>query len=244
MKAHVDFMMQGTDDEVFNKFIYNYMPHKDDAKQQILKQVQKTPLYYMIPNQLFDEKGRVKSVVGNIKTDLEGHIVLHISQSMQISYVFMRAIIKEAIHKKIFTVEKIIDFLKNTPIIEKERFGIIEKGLNAYFNNDFLTCIHLLIPQIENAVRNIIDMSGSSSLKPQKNGKGFQLRTFDDILRDNIIETSLGDDFANYLRILLTDQRGWNLRNDVCHGIAPIALFNQKTADRILHALVCLGVIR
>lgn len=244
MKAYVDFMMQGTDDEIYQKFAYKYIPDKEDAKQQILKQVQNAPLYYMFPNQLLDEKGRVKSVVGNIDTDLEGHIVLHISQSMQISYVFMRAIIQEAISRNIFTTEKIVDFLKSTPIIENSRYEIIKQGLNAYLNNDYISCIHLLIPQIENAIRNIIDMSGSSSLKPQKNGKGFQLRTFDDILRDNIIEASLGDDFSNYLRILFTDQRGWNLRNDVCHGIAPITLFNQMTADRILHALLCLGVIR
>lgn len=244
MREYVDFMMQGSDNDIFHKFTYKYIPNKDDAKQQLLKQVQNAPLYYMFPNQLFDEKGRVKSVIGNIDTDLEGHLVLHISQSMQISYIFMRTIIQEGINKKVFTVVKIIDFLKNTPIIEQDRFDIIEQGLNAYFNNDFLSCIHLLIPQIENAVRNIIDMSGSSSLKPQRNRKGFQLRTFDDILRDNIIETSLGDDFANYLRILFTDQRGWNLRNDVCHGIAPLTLFNQMVADRILHALLCLGVIR
>ena len=64
------------------------------------------------------------------------------------------------------------------------------------------------------------------------------------MLRDPIAIQLLTDDFANYLRILLTDNRGWNLRNDICHGIASPQLFNKMTSDRIIHALLCFGVFR
>ena len=245
MDTYLEFMLDGnTDEDFFNKFTYKYIPNKEDAKAQILKQVKASPFYYMFPNQLFDDKGRVKSIIGNIDDDLEGHIVLHISQNLITSYVFMRTVIQKGNEKSIFTCEKIIDFLHNTPIIDEGRFELIKRGLDAYFSNDYITCIHVLIPQIENAIRNIIELSGGSTLKMAKNGKGFQLRTFDDILRDPIIETTLGVDFVNYLRILFTDQRGWNLRNDVCHGIAIEGLFNQMVADRVLHGLICLGVIK
>ncbi|MGB0789569.1 MAG: DUF4209 domain-containing protein, partial [Marinirhabdus sp.] len=40
----------------------------------------------------------------------------------------------------------------------------------------------------------------------------FQLKTFDDILRDEIVKQVLGEDIQIYLRVLFTDQRGWNLR--------------------------------
>ena len=45
--------------------------------------------------------------------------------------------------------------------------------------------MHLLIPQIENAIRNIIELSGGSTIKSQKGNKGFQLKTFDELLRDS-----------------------------------------------------------
>jgi hypothetical protein len=115
--------------------------------------------------------------------------------------------------------------------------------LNAYFCEDYLVAIHLLIPQIEEAIRNLIEYSGGNVLKPSRNG-GYQLRTFDDLLRDDLIERGLGENFANYFRILFTDQRGWNLRNEVCHGMANPNRFDAQTADRVIHGLLCLGLIK
>ena len=82
------------------------------------------------------------------------------------------------------------------------------KGLEAYFNQDYLVALHLLIPQLEEAIRNILEIGNIPTLKPNKSGNGFQLRILDDMLRDPIAIQLLTDDFANYLRILLTDTRG------------------------------------
>jgi hypothetical protein len=35
------------------------------------------------------------------------------------------------------------------------------------------------------------------------------------------VKQCFGDNLSFYFRILLTDQRGWNMRNNVCHGISP-----------------------
>ena len=90
----------------------------------------------------------------------------------------------------------------------------------------------------------MLEIENIPTLKPNKSGNGFQLRILDDVLRDPTVNQLLTTDFANYLRILLTDNRGWNLRNDICHGIASPDLFNKMTADRIIHSLLCFGVFR
>jgi hypothetical protein len=141
-----------------------------------------------------------------------------------------------------FNKNEVLKFIEETPVINQERKRIIERGLEAYFVGDYLVAIHLIIPQIEEAIRNIIEAGGGNVMKLSKNGT-YQLRTFDEILRDKIITKSLGEDFATYFRVLFTDPRGWNLRNDVCHGIADEEVFNSDTADRVLHALLCLGII-
>jgi hypothetical protein len=55
---------------------------------------------------------------------------------------------------------------------------------------------------------------------------------------------SLGENVAHYFRVLFTDQRGWNIRNDVCHGITPLAGFSPQMMDRIFHALLVLALLR
>lgn len=198
----------------------------------------------MIPQSIFDERGRVKAVVGGIGTDLEGNLIVHISMSMKFNAIFLNAVIEEGKQRGIFTKENILSFITKSPAIKTERIPIITKGLEAYFNQDYLVALHLLIPQLEEAIRNILEIGNIPTLKPNKSGNGFQLRILDDMLRDPIAIQLLTDDFANYLRILLTDNRGWNLRNDICHGIASPQLFNKMTSDRIIHALLCFGVFR
>jgi hypothetical protein len=50
---------------------------------------------------------------------------------------------------------------------------------------------------------------------------------------------------APYFQVLFTDQRGWNIRNDVCHGISPVQAFSWPSlTDRIFHALLILATMR
>lgn len=239
-KEYINEMTSGTKEEVLEKFIIQYIPNKEDLEKQLLNTSKNAPLFALCPIQLYDYKGRPISKIGNIEYDLDGNLALHISKTLNFSAVFLHATIQENINKKNFSKENIMHFLQDCPLFENDRQEIISRGIDAYFNNDYLTMLHLLIPQIENAVRNIVELSGHSSLKRQKNNNGFQLKTFEELLGDDAV-LSIGKDFAYYLRIVFTDQRGWNLRNLLCHGIAPMAFFNQMTADRVFHTLICIG---
>lgn len=242
-KEYINEMTSGTKEEVLGKFIIQYIPNKEDLEKQLLNISKNAPLFALCPTQLYDYKGRPISKIGNIEDDLDGNLALHISETLNFSAVFLHATIQENINKKNFSKENIMHFLQDCPLFENDRREIISRGIDAYFNNDYLTMLHLLIPQIENAVRNIVELSGHSSLKRQRNNNGFQLKTFEELLGDDAV-LSIGKDFAYYLRIVFTNQRGWNLRNSLCHGIAPMAFFNQMTADRVFHTLICIGSLR
>ena len=54
----------------------------------------------------------------------------------------------------------------------------------------------------------------------------------------------MGEDITNYLRNLLTDQYGWNIRNQLSHGLLGFDSFNAGMADRVVHAFMLLGVFK
>ena len=54
----------------------------------------------------------------------------------------------------------------------------------------------------------------------------------------------MGEDIANYFREVLTDQYGWNIRNQVSHGLLASDSFNFGMADRLIHAFLMLGVFK
>jgi len=242
MEKYISQMMKGDIKKALFRIAIQYIPIKKQVKEQIFDLSKKAPLTFLITQQVQDEKGRVVATIDSLEQDLEGHVVRQISQNLSFSSVFLRAVLNELVDNKGLNKSDILAFLESTPIISKDRFEIIETGLDAYFENNYLVFIHLVIPQIEEAIRNIVEYTGGNVLKPSRGG-GYHLRTFDEILRDELVKSSLGDDFADYFRILFTDQRGWNLRNNVCHGMATPAMFNQQTADRVLHALICIGLI-
>jgi len=50
-----------------------------------------------------------------------------------------------------------------------------------------------------------------------------------------------GDDLVLHLRVLCTDPRGRNFRNDVAHGLLPAQAMNEAAANWLVHAVILLG---
>ncbi len=242
LDKYIDSMVEGDVHVFLDRFVATYIPKKETAKEQIFQLSKNSPMMFLFTTVIQDGKGRPIAKIGSLENDLEGHIVKSISQTLEFSSLFIRLIIEKAQEKLSFSKKEVLDYIK-TPILTENRIPIIEKALDAYFSKDYIVFIHLVIPQIEEAIRGIIEMAGGNVLKEARSG-GYHLRTFDDILRDEIIIDSLGEDFAAYFRIVFTDARGWNTRNNVCHGLSNPKTFDYKVADRLLHSLLCLGLIQ
>jgi hypothetical protein len=221
----------------------NFIPKKDDLENQLNQLSKEAPLHLLFKTVILDYKGRSIATIGSLDDDLSGRIVHQMSQNMRFSSIFLRDIMTSLICKFDLSCQQLIDYLYQSPVFEIERKEIIVAGLQAYLENDSLVATHLLIPQVEETVRNLFERTGGSVLK-QSRGGGFNLKTFDELLRDQKIADLFGEDIVLYLRVLFTDQRGWNLRNDVCHGMVPFNGFGINIADRIIHALLCLALVR
>jgi hypothetical protein len=239
----VEEMTGGSEEEAILRLVVGYLPLRDGIKDQLSKIANDAVLLFLISREIYDRRGRVVASVGSLDDDLEGHIVLQMSENIAISRAFLDAVLSRFVERHCLGASALTQHIRRASVFLSERASIIERGLEAYLNGDHLTAAHVLIPQIENAIRELVELQGAAVLKPGRGG-GFQLKTLDELLRDPIVKSALGDDLALYLRVLLTDQRGWNLRNDVCHGLLPAEAFQKPLTDRLLHALLCLSLIR
>lgn len=242
LDAFINFIVEGEKKQIFHKIIQNFIPKKDEAKERMFETAKSAPLSFMMSTSIQDSKGRVVATIGSLDDDVDGHLIYQLSQSLSYQAFLVRDVFYKITNENILSVEDFIDFIKESPVFEESRIKIIERGIKAYFDQDLIVSIHLLIPQIEEAFRTLIELSGGVVLKKNRGG-GFQLITLDEILRDDIIKQVMGEDTQIYLRVLFTDQRGWNLRNDVCHGMSDINSFSFQSADRILHTILILGTI-
>jgi len=220
-----------------------YIPKREEVIKQLKNLSQVAPLYFLFSREILDRDGRAIATVEPLEKDIDGHVVLQISQNMQITSIILRKTIDALIKKFNLNAKKLVNYFYESPIFDEERREFFIRGIEAYLNGDFLVALHILIPQIEALIRNLAEKIDVPILKPSRSG-GFDYRTLHELLSDEGIINVLGEDMSLYLRVLLTDKRGWNLRNNICHGISKAEDFNQRSADWILHALLCLSLVR
>tara|TARA_Y100000588_G_C14215576_1_gene908672 strand:+ start:96 stop:1904 length:1809 start_codon:yes stop_codon:yes gene_type:complete len=104
------------------------------------------------------------------------------------------------------------------PIVPESRERLLAKALYAGFEFDFSSAVHLLTPQIEHMVRTILKDSDvhTSTL----NAEGIDMECGLSTLLDKPEAAEIFDeDLLFELQIILADQKGPNLRNDVAHGL-------------------------
>jgi len=239
----INNLIEGDLKTALRKVAMAYIPRKGTSYEQLKEYSTHAPLYFLFTQKIVDKEGRLIASVGPLEEDIDGQLVLQISQNMEISSFFLRETLKVLIKKFNLDTKCIMNYLYESPIFDEKRRDFFVQGIEAYLHNDYFVALHILIPQIEALIRNLAKKIGLPVLKPSRSG-AFNYRTLDDLLRDKEIINVLTEDMCLYFRILFTDQRGWNLRNNICHGISQIEDFNQIFADSVFHALLCLAMVK
>jgi hypothetical protein len=243
MENYVNAMLEGDMEVATARIAFHYIPKKDEVAEQIKDLAEKYPISFLFPATIQDHNGRTVAQVGSLEDDFDGHVIRQIAQNMQFSSIFLRKVIDKFITKFSITPDSAITELSKCPLFMNDKADIIKAALEAYFGRNHVVAIHLFIPQIEDAIRKLLELCGGTTYKRARNG-GYHLKTFDEMLRDDFISKSLGEDASLYFQILYTDPRGWNIRNDVCHGISLPNQFCIPVTDRIFHTLLLLSQVR
>jgi len=91
------------------------------------------------------------------------------------------------------------------------------RGVTLHEEGDYWAAAHVLVPQVERAVRLLGRLTGAE-IERITSDSGFRWATLDGLLADQHIRDALGESFATELDALLINAHGWNLRNNVAHG--------------------------
>lgn len=245
-QAEEMFGIKAKDDATrWSNFVFYFITNKSNEEQDLKELAKQHPFVFMMGNRLLDPKGRPMATIGPLEEDLNGNLAMLIVQKMNLNFHFLAMAIHEMLDCKAITVDKIMEnMVMPCPLFEENRYDVIREALQFFMDGKYVLFSHLIIPQIENAICNLVEMSGESSLRPQKSGKGFQLKTLDDLLRMQPVKNAITPDGAYYLQIVLTNQLGLNLRNLMCHGIVAPQYFGYCCAGWLLHVLFLIGMVR
>lgn len=229
-----------------DSFIGYFIPRKEKILKQI--ELEKRSITSMFATFRYIAE-YPSSVVGGLEDDLIGHYMQELSLMCGIYAILMQMCIERMIKSGVWTCENISNEVSKCPILSIESKKFLSKTIAHYFNKEFAEFCYMVIPQIEHLIRHVIQEVDGIVIKEQNDKKGYQVKTLDELLRDPLVDQvyNIGtedDTVSLYLRFLLTNSKGWNLRNRMCHGIEEPTIFeNEKYATHLMHALLFLTKI-
>lgn len=229
-------------DKILISILWNYVPRKAEVQNERNK------------NASLIE--RLPGVVAEVNVDKDGIPVttssgLENENSLLIKWLINRTfpITNNFFSFTIFTLfkeyskseESIASIINGSIFFSNRHKDITIKATKAFFEENYLVAIHLLVPQIEDIIRVILFINGGEIRRPNQYG-GYDKILLHTILENNILLSALGEDLILYLKAILTHRLGYNVRNKLCHGL--LESFSSVIALRLLHIVILLALIK
>jgi uncharacterized protein DUF4209 len=117
----------------------------------------------------------------------------------------------------------------DSPLIQDDRKSLFIQGLLAGFRWDFPTALHLLIPQIENGLRKMLNDLGVLARNIGPDGVE-EVWSYERILSHEVTVKTLGPALVYELQSLLVTRLGANFRNLISHGLLSTEALRSETA--------------
>jgi len=193
---------------------------------------------------IMSEDGFSIANYGTIQDDPDRHLIQQLSQDMHFLTPFLSIVLDEL--KKLFSIEDVYSALSKSPTFKENDKGYILKVLAEFWSKDYLSSGCLMIPLIEDAIRNLFRVTNSPFIHKNADG-GYDVDSLDKMLGTSVVKTMYGaldEHIEYYFRVLLTERIGWNLRNNYAHGINKNAFSEEGVTNKLLHVLFCLSLIR
>ena len=209
----------------------NLQPYSNvkELRQQVIKKLQKYPLQAIIAGVMMGRDGRViarrpgMSLGDTPSEDDEIGIraeMVH-DHGIMVGMVVQGRILPalEVLQLEHRLRESDFFYLASrSPIVPIGRERLFGMALFAGYDYDFVTALHLLIPQIENMVRFHLKSAGVKTTT--LDSKGIETENgLSTLMGLPECETMFGEDLTFEIKALFCDAYGPNLRNELAHGL-------------------------
>ena len=233
-------LTDGSVDEAVRKFGTAFVLRRTELQQEMEDAFGGTLMAHM-PAKIHGDQQTIAKM-GSVEEDPEGWLV-HYALTTRLrgpEVLFLQKSLDRLFERHQLTPAAFVALIVSESLSLEDRHQILTKAIETYRAGDHITSIHLLVPQIEHALRALLAGCDRPSNRPKGDGT-FEERTLDNVLRDTELIRLLSEDVAFYLRAVLTHKIGWNVRNRVSHGLMDDQDFIRDVTDRLLHILLVLS---
>lgn len=127
------------------------------------------------------------------------------------------------------TEQDIRKIVEDSVFVPEDRRGAYTKGLMAGFNNDFLTALSILMPQVDNSIRKFAEMCGEVVYNIKEDNTE-ELKSMNAVLELPRVKECFDESLWFSLDTVFCSKYGLNMRNEVAHGTLKDEYFSSYRA--------------
>ena len=209
----------------------NHLSSKNVEKlrESVIEQIRDYPMQSLFPRTLMSRDGRVIAKrpgisLGATPSDDDERVIqskmvenycIHIDLAVR-SYIWPahEVLLQEHGLQEIYFV----NLAKQSPVVPIGRELLFGKALFAGYDRDFVTALHILVPQIEHMVRCHLKQAGVQTTNIDGNDIEHE-KGLSSLMDLPQAEEIFGEDLSFEIRALFCDPFGPNLRNELAHGL-------------------------
>ncbi len=116
-----------------------------------------------------------------------------------------------------YSLDEIFEALRDRPLIPAGHCGLWAKGIHAGLVGEYDVAAHILAPQMENALREVLRRHGHIVYTTQNNFQ--RLLSLEDVLGHEASAKIFDENYIFVIDTALANRLGANLRNNIAHGL-------------------------
>lgn len=200
-----------------------------NLRQDVIESIREFPLQHLFQVVEIDDSGRTVATRPSLFSESQTGHEEEITKEMYRHALFYKSLTATArinpfreqiIREHTMSVENLLPVVTSNPIVPPGRELIFALGLKEGFYGNFLVSSHLLVPQLEHAIRYTLNQYGIITTKYDQKGiqdeKDLNALFYD--YHDKLNEI-FGENLVFDLQGLLIERFGDNLRNRLSHGL-------------------------
>jgi hypothetical protein len=241
LEAWADHVAGENLDEALKRFAAVGVVGRDSTERAILDNAQ-SAIAAHIPIVITGRDGFPKATIGSVTVDLDSRVVYTASQVLSQQGPWLNFAWQRIQTKHGADLETVLEWLSRSPCFPPERLPFIREGLAAWLAGDAVKAVHVLVPQVESALRDLLAALGGVVTKPDRHG-GSQKISLREVLEHERF-AQVPETIRFHFQVLYQDSRGMNVRNELAHGILAFELLGLGLGNIVVHSILLIGTFR
>lgn len=219
----------------------NLLPSYKNTVAQTEKIKEESPLQFLISHKVIGRNGHL---VSGEDDPFQNILIRNLMMGIEIGSIFRDTIFKRLHEEKELTAETLTNYLRVWGLIDEENLKLIEHGIKKHFEQDYISSIHVLVPQLEAVIRKFLKKGGIQTVSFVPGTTNTREAPLTGLLERAEVKAIFGEDLWWYTYLILVSPLGYNLRNEVAHGLIEAKKCNLKNSNLILHLYILLTRFR